>query len=117
MKQSLLLIFLFFTIGAANAQLALKDDCTTCPKQSVTYQKKDIKVYPNPATNFIEFQNTDDEVKRVVIYNLVGRPIKRMPANSGKNWYDISDLSRGMYLIQLLNSKGGVITTKRINKR
>lgn len=117
MKQSLLLFFLIFSFGLANAQLALKDDCTNCPKKSLTYQKTDIKVYPNPATNYIEFQNPEDKVKRVVVYNLVGRPIRRMSATSGKNWYDVSDLSRGMYLIQLLDAKGTVITTKRINKR
>ncbi|MEN0047027.1 MAG: T9SS type A sorting domain-containing protein [Bacteroidota bacterium] len=117
MKQSLFLFFIFFTLGTANAQLALKDDCATCPKQRVSYQKTDIKIYPNPATNFIEFQNPQDKVKRVVVYNLVGRPIRKMAATSGKNWYDVSDLSRGMYLIQLLDAKGTVITTKRINKR
>jgi len=117
MKQSLLLFFLFFAFGVTNAQLALKDDCTACPKQRVNYQKTDVKVYPNPAINYIEFQNPGDQVKRVVIYNLVGRPIKRVNATTGKNWYDVSDLSRGMYLIQLLNAKGSIITTKRINKR
>lgn len=117
MKKFLLLFFILFTFGFANAQLALKDDCSNCPSKKVTYSKVDIKIYPNPATDYIEFQNKNGQVHRLVIYNLVGRPMRKLVANTGKNWYNISELSKGMYLIQLLNKSGGVITTKRINKR
>ncbi|MEM9885336.1 MAG: T9SS type A sorting domain-containing protein [Bacteroidota bacterium] len=117
MKQSLLLFFLLFTFGFANAQLALSNDCNDCPSQKVTYQRTDIKIYPNPATDYIAFQNPEGRVQEVVFFNLVGRAIRRLPASSGKNMYDVTDLSRGMYLIQLVDVKGKVITTKRINKR
>ena len=117
MKQSLLLFFLLFTFGFASAQLALKDDCSNCPSQKITYQRADIKIYPNPATDYIAFQNPDGRVQEVVFYNLVGRSIRKVTANSGKNMYDVTDLSRGMYLIQLVDANGKVITTKRINKR
>ncbi|MEM0995141.1 MAG: T9SS type A sorting domain-containing protein [Bacteroidota bacterium] len=117
MKQSLLLLFILFTFGFASAQLAVNNDCSNCPQEKVTYQRADIKIYPNPATDYIAFQNPDGRVKGVVFYNLVGRSIRKMSASSGKNMYDVTDLSRGMYLIQLVDANGKIITTKRINKR
>lgn len=114
MKQFLLLFFLFFTFGFAQAQLAMRDDCRTC---KVSYVKTDIKVYPNPATNFIAFQNEDGIVRKVILFNLVGRQVSKFTAVSGKNTYDVSDLARGMYLVQLIDDSGKVITTKRVNKR
>ncbi len=77
----------------------------------------DLKVYPNPAIHYIHLNNYAGEVKQIVFFNLVGRPIKRFPAVSGKNHYDLSELSRGLYLVQLMDQKGSVISTKRINKR
>lgn len=114
MKQTLLLFLLLFTFSFAQAQLAMRDDCSSC---RVTYTKTDIKVYPNPVTNFIAFQNEDGIVRKVVLYNLVGRRISKFVAVNGKNTYDVSDLARGMYLIQLVDGADKIITTKRINKR
>lgn len=117
MKQSLLLFFLVFTFSFANAQLAMRNDCNNCPKTTLSYLKTDIKVYPNPATNYIEFKNPDHKIKKVIFFNLVGRSIRELEATSGKNTFDVSDLSRGMYLLQLIDKTGKVVTTKRINKR
>ncbi|MEM1327734.1 MAG: T9SS type A sorting domain-containing protein [Bacteroidota bacterium] len=117
MKQSLLLFVLLFMVGWAQAQLAMRSNCDSCPKNKVTYSKTDIKVYPNPATDFIAFQNNDNHVRKVVIYNMVGRPIDQFEAQSGKNVHNVSALARGMYLIQLMDRNGKIVTTKRINKR
>jgi hypothetical protein len=117
MKQSLLLFFLVFTVSWAQAQLAMRSDCATCPNSKTTFTKTDIKVFPNPATDFIAFQNNNGHVQKVVIYNMVGRPIDQFEAESGKNVHNVSTLARGMYLIQLMDDSGKVITTKRITKR
>ncbi len=114
MKQALLIVFTFFSIAIAHGQLAWASGETT---KQATLSKTDLNIYPNPAINYIAFDNVKGLVKEVVIYNLVGRPMKRLAAIEGENHCDVSDLSKGMYLIQLLDPKGNVITTKRINKR
>lgn len=114
MKQTLLIVFTFFSLTIAHGQLAWSSSDAS---QQTTFSKADLKIYPNPAIDYIAFNNVEGVVKKVVIYNLVGRPIKRFDAIEGKNHYDVTDLSKGMYLIQLLDPKGNVITTKRINKR
>lgn len=117
MKQTLLIIsFLFFLITAygqsssawASGNVIAQDGMST---------KTDLKIYPNPATDYIEFNNVDASVGEVIVYNVVGKLMMKLSAFEGKNRYDITELPKGMYLIQMLDPKSSVITTKRINKR
>ncbi|NJL75791.1 MAG: hypothetical protein HC892_12980 [Saprospiraceae bacterium] len=45
------------------------------------------------------------------------KPMKKLVAVEGRNWYDISDLSNGIYLVQLLDKQGNVVVTRRISKK
>ena len=125
MKQNLLsILFLFFTVLSygqlASSEIFSSNDCIGCTEQVQTTRSTndiDLKVYPNPAINYIYFNNYEAKVDQVVFFNLVGRPIKQFPAAVGKNHYDLSELSRGLYLIQLMDRKGNVLSTKRLNKR
>jgi len=64
--------------------------------------KSVLKIFPNP--------------NAIIIYNLVGRKIKKFIAEKGKS-YPITDLPKGMYLIQLVDTNDKVITTQRMSKR
>ena len=77
--------------------------------------EKAIKIYPNPAVNFIGL-NKISGVNTIIIYNLVGRKMKRFIAQKGEK-YNITDLPRGMYLVQLLGNDGKVVTTQRMSKK
>ncbi len=79
------------------------------------FQKNDIKIYPNPAFNFIGL-NEISSVNTIIIYNLVGRKMKNFIAEKGKKYF-IADLPKGMYLVQLLGRDGKVVTTQRMSKR
>jgi hypothetical protein len=74
-----------------------------------------ITIYPNPATDFIRISN-DDAVSKVVIYNMVGREVRAYEAVRGEQ-YRISDLSNGMYLVQLYGQNKKILTTQRFQKR
>jgi len=74
-----------------------------------------IKIYPNPAFNFIGL-NKANGISNIVIYNLVGRKMKNFVAQKGQK-YNISDLPRGMYLVQLMGIDGKVVTTQRMSKK
>ena len=75
----------------------------------------DIKVYPNPATNYIMISE-NDKVDQVLIYNVLGKLVKKFEAESHKKYF-ISDLRTGMYIVRLLDSKSNLVKTRRINKR
>lgn len=75
-----------------------------------------IKIYPNPATEYISIDNTEN-VKELFILNLVGRKLKVIQNVEQDVQYDISDLPNGMYLVQIIDHKNKIITTQRLSKR
>ncbi len=70
----------------------------------------DFKIYPNPASDTINIQLHDgQELKQVNIYNVSGRHLYSEPAST----IDVSRLSGGMYLLEVV-TKTGVRAVKRI---
>lgn len=62
-----------------------------------------IKVYPNPATDRISIDlPIGEEVNAINLYDLNGTLIKQFSENQKLNNYDISELTDGMYLIQVI---------------
>lgn len=119
MKQVLLLFFFFISINlGVTAQVGIGGNGfsqSNQVNQDPILKKIQLKVYPNPASDFI-YLSSQKGVDQILIYNVVGRQIRDFKVSSdGK--YDISSLSNGMYLVQLLGTNKKVITTQRLNKR
>ena len=73
-----------------------------------------IRVFPNPTTNSISFQTaTDLTNEKISIYNLSGQLVSKKQV-SGGNALDLSDVAKGVYLIQFDNKK---INSFKIIKR
>lgn len=77
--------------------------------------KEKLRVFPNPATNYIELSN-NYIVDRMVIYNLLGREVRNFEVINGSQ-YEVADLPNGMYLVSLINEQEGILKTFRLNKR
>lgn len=77
--------------------------------------KEKLKVFPNPATDYIELTN-NYIVDRMVIYNLLGREVRNFEVING-SLYEVADLPNGMYLVALINEEEGILKTFRLNKR
>ncbi|MBO4542321.1 MAG: T9SS type A sorting domain-containing protein, partial [Bacteroidales bacterium] len=71
----------------------------------------EVLVYPNPARNIINIES-NNEIKEVVVYNLLGQKIKQY--HSAINTIDISDIANGIYVINITTDKG--VTTKKFIK-
>ena len=82
---------------------------------TTTVYKPEIKIYPNPTVNFISLTDSD-YVERLVIYNIVGRPVKIFNANYS-NLYNVIDLPTGMYLVRLMDENDKTIKTVRLSKK
>ncbi len=76
----------------------------------------DITVYPNPATEYIEVSDQSDAAGTVNIYNLVGKKLRSFEYIPGHQYF-LADLPKGMYLVQILDRSGKVMTTQKVNKR
>ena len=104
MKHTLLLsILLLFTFGLGAQSLARKG------------QAEDLRVYPNPVTEFFKV-GSSDRVATVKVTNVLGREVRHFEYAPNEK-YDISDLPRGYYLVQLRDRQNRVLRTHRVSKR
>lgn len=73
-----------------------------------------ISIFPNPAVAWFSLSE-NVQASRVEVYNIIGKQIAQY-AYQASGRYDISNLAGGMYLIRVIDSKGQVVTTKRLTK-
>lgn len=78
--------------------------------------EQQINVFPNPASDFISVNN-DDNVKTIVVYNIVGRKVKQFEIEHSGAQYDIKDLPDGLYSVHLVGKNNKVINTQRLTVR
>jgi endonuclease I len=72
------------------------------------------KMFPNPVRdNFIYFSSTQD--LNVIIYNVLGKQVLIENLNDSKDFINISNLNKGIYLVKI-NSSQGSITKKLIRQ-
>lgn len=111
MKQALLLFVLMIVFSALGFSQSSKDQLAF----NDFSKRIEIKVFPNPVTNHFSINNTG-EVKEIVVFNMIGRAMKRYNYTAGEKYY-VGDLPKGMYLIQFLGDKNKILTTQRVSKR
>ena len=83
----------------------------TCPTARVDDQNQlDISIYPNPSSDMVFIDGNYSQLK-VVMYDILG---KKVINKSITNSIDISQLEKGVYILQL--SDGAKLTTRKIIK-
>ena len=77
-------------------------DAVLLPTPSSTSDLRDlgIKIYPNPATDFIQLDGNLDEVESIQIANTQGQIVKQINRLNGNN-INIGALQTGMYFISI----------------
>ncbi|GAB7258040.1 T9SS type A sorting domain-containing protein [Polaribacter sp. OB-PA-B3] len=70
-----------------------------------------ISLSPNPASNIFKINSFNNTIiKEVSIYNVLGKQINAL--NVGTNQFDISSLSRGMYMVKITDDRGLIASKK-----
>ena len=72
-----------------------------------------FRIYPNPATSTLNIYSNSD-MSKVVIYNLVGKPVKEF-SNVSES-ININDLKTGVYMIRMTDVNGKTIISKFMKK-
>ena len=89
----------------------ITDDGLDCATAGVDDQNQlDISIYPNPSSDIVYIEGNYTQLK-VVVYDILG---KQLIKESITNHIDISQLDKGVYILQL--SDGVKLTTQRILK-
>ena len=79
--------------------------------QPVLY--KELHTYPNPAVDIL-YLSVEDPLSRIDIYNSVGQMVKSL--NHPARKFDVSDLSSGIYLLNVTGEDGTIYRSKFIKQ-
>ncbi len=78
--------------------------------------RNSLRIYPNPASDFISLTRNSMAVRQLWIHNILGKRVKTIyTVPNGR--YDISNLPDGLYLVSMVDAQGKVIRTVRLSKR
>ena len=74
---------------------------------------KVVKVYPNPATNFInfEFDKLYESSYTISIYNFIGKKVEDVKVTDQKLTVLLTDFYRGVYIYQLRDKQGNIVAS------
>lgn len=64
------------------------------------------KVYPNPATDFVNIQLNSGKESTLKVFNSQGKLMHTVESSTANIQLDLSSLSAGLYIIQVSNSEG-----------
>lgn len=70
-----------------------------------------IKVYPNPASDYINIE-TSSEIKNIAVYNMMGQLVLNMVSNK----LDISNLSNGTFILEVTSNEDQKSYSKIVKK-
>lgn len=80
---------------------------------SIAINEKDVKVFPNPANDFVTFQIDGLENGNVVISSITGQEVVNTSLN-GVTKVDVSALNNGVYIYKISNSNGELVKTSKL---
>ncbi|MBN1952282.1 MAG: T9SS type A sorting domain-containing protein [Bacteroidales bacterium] len=85
---------------------------------AVNSQKTNVKVFPNPATEFatVTFDNASQEAVNINVYNLSGQVVLSASTMYTEVNLDVTELRAGMYTISVSNSQEVLSTGQLIVK-
>ena len=117
----------FASASGCSATLTVIVESTT-PEPNPEAQLKDVKIYPNPIGSsenyppgkmYIELKDFMDETINVAIFDIYGKLVLRnvILANHGTDVeLDISMLSQGTYIVEILRTQKDEYTIKKVIK-
>ena len=91
--------------------LTLEETTSTFSVQELN----ELQLYPNPTVSSFELKGPEG-VAFVKIYNLLGTEIQNFSHSEGRN-YDVSGLTKGLYLVALLDEDTQLLKTMRLQKQ
>lgn len=132
MKRTLLLAFFAVLTFAAFAQERPPSECEPgighananhnyaafASRQAEPAENVDYTIYPNPVSDYFSLDQESVEkgsASVLNLYNLLGQRVRTFRVEKEQR-YNVADLQGGLYLVQLLDDKGKIITTRRLQK-
>lgn len=72
----------------------------------------ELRVYPNPSTQYFQITN-DADVNKIVVSNIIGKKVIEASHKKGES-HDVSYLDKGIYLVRMIDKNSNILDVKRI---
>lgn len=95
------------TLMNERAGLTESQGCLPVNNENISFRNEGMKVYPNPAADFLMIENTSIETHEVEICNTEGKIITHISSAPGNTYLDLSTFKHGVYFLQI-RGKGAV---------
>ena len=114
-----------YELEDSNGNIVFESDATFESEESICFNvtldvqgikdnnSNKVNIYPNPANDYINISGVEN-AKSISIYNVTGKVVYQ--SNAVKNHINISELSQGVYIINLVNSDDSQVNVKFIKK-
>ena len=78
--------------------------------------EKDFELYPNPANNYFIVKNYKSKYSSMMLRDLTGQvKLQSQLAKNESTKIDLNELASGVYFVSILNDRGEIIQTKKLN--
>ena len=87
--------------------------------QYITFESQNLLLFPNPTNDVVQIrlQNSNETLNAIVIYDLIGNIIQKVTQiNSDQAQLNVSNLSKGIYLVEITTNNLYRSTQKLIIK-
>jgi len=101
-------------IGSQDVVITMTDRCGNIATDTITItiapyvpvgiqylSDENIKLYPNPASSFLNIESENELIKRITFYSIDGREVMSLKKNQKACSLNISDLEKGFYFIKI----------------
>lgn len=99
-----------FSSDIENSEVLVPVSLTTTDVSVNEHNQIEVKIYPNPATNFV--QVTSDQIQRVEIYNMMGQLVFEQLYSDSHVTIPTSGMAPGTYAVKVTATSGTV--TKQV---
>lgn len=82
---------------------------------TVNPEIQEIKLFPNPTSEYFELSNPSGLVDQIAVHNILGRQVDQF--NAVEQRFDVAELPQGLYLVSLMDDKENILKTMRLQKR
>ena len=99
-----------FYILLFNVAFHLTSTAQVKPASIANEDVKTVKIYPNPATTYInfEFDKNDLNSYNLLIFNFIGKKVEEVKIVDIKMTISLIDYYRGIYIFQLRDKQGNI---------
>lgn len=81
---------------------------------NTNFENVEFSLYPNPTTNILHIETTQEDIKTVEIFNLQGKRVLQTNTREVKS-IEVSALNNGVYFVKLSTNQGEI--TKKFVKK